>query len=100
MPLATLFPPEPVSRFRHSMCGLSQILMPSAALGEGGMREEVAEAPDIGKGPTVIVVSVVRMYVAAHLLLDLISGAALGVFVASAVSLVLRVPRRATAEDP
>jgi membrane-associated phospholipid phosphatase len=47
-----------------------------------------------------IVVPVVRMYVAAHLPLDLIGGAALGVFVASAVSLVLRVPRRATAEDP
>jgi undecaprenyl-diphosphatase len=47
-----------------------------------------------------IVVSVVRMYVAAHLPLDLIGGAALGVFVASAVSLVLRVPRHATAEDP
>jgi len=47
-----------------------------------------------------IVVPVVRMYVAAHLPLDLIGGAALGVFVASAVSLVLRVPRHATAEDP
>ena len=47
-----------------------------------------------------IVVAVVRMYVAAHLPLDLIGGAALGVFVASAVSLVLRAPRRATAEDP
>jgi undecaprenyl-diphosphatase len=47
-----------------------------------------------------IVVPVVRMYVAAHLPLDLIGGAALGVFVASAVNLVLRVPRRATAEDP
>jgi membrane-associated phospholipid phosphatase len=47
-----------------------------------------------------IVVPVVRMYVAAHLPLDLIGGAALGVFVASAVSLVLRVPRRATAENP
>ena len=43
---------------------------------------------------------VVRMYVAAHLPLDLIGGAALGVFVASAVSLGLRAPRRATAEDP
>jgi membrane-associated phospholipid phosphatase len=40
-----------------------------------------------------IVVPVVRMYVAAHLPLDLIGGAALGVFVASAVSLVLRVPQ-------
>jgi membrane-associated phospholipid phosphatase len=47
-----------------------------------------------------IVVPVVRMYVAAHLPLDLIGGAAVGVFVASAVSLVLRVPRHATAEDP
>jgi undecaprenyl-diphosphatase len=47
-----------------------------------------------------IVVPVVRMYVAAHLPLDLIGGAALGVFVASAVSLVLRVPRRAHAENP
>jgi len=47
-----------------------------------------------------IVVPVVRMYVAAHLPLDLIGGAALGVFVASAVSLVLRVPRHATSEDP
>jgi membrane-associated phospholipid phosphatase len=47
-----------------------------------------------------IVVPVVRMYVAAHLPLDLIGGAALGVFVASAVSLVLRVPRNATAENP
>ena len=47
-----------------------------------------------------IVVPVVRMYVAAHLPLDLIGGAALGVFVASAVSLVLRVPRHATAQDP
>jgi membrane-associated phospholipid phosphatase len=47
-----------------------------------------------------IVVPVVRMYVAAHLPLDLIGGAALGVFVASVVSLVLRVPRRAHAENP
>jgi membrane-associated phospholipid phosphatase len=47
-----------------------------------------------------IVVPLVRMYVAAHLPLDLIGGAALGVFVASAVSLVLRVPRRTTVEDP
>jgi membrane-associated phospholipid phosphatase len=46
-----------------------------------------------------IVGPVVRMYGAAHLPLDLIGRAALGVFVASAVSLVLRVPRRA-AEDP
>ena len=34
------------------MSGLSQILMPSADLGKGGCRE-VAEAPGIGKGPTV-----------------------------------------------
>jgi membrane-associated phospholipid phosphatase len=47
-----------------------------------------------------IVVPVVRMYVAAHLPLDLIGGAALGAFVASAVSLVLRVARRATTENP
>jgi undecaprenyl-diphosphatase len=47
-----------------------------------------------------IVVPVVRMYVAAHLPLDVIGGAVLGVFVASAVSLVLRVPRHATAQDP
>jgi membrane-associated phospholipid phosphatase len=47
-----------------------------------------------------IVVPVVRMYVAAHLPLDLIGGAALGVFVASVVSLVLRVPRRAHAKNP
>jgi membrane-associated phospholipid phosphatase len=47
-----------------------------------------------------VIVPVVRMYVAAHLPLDLIGGAALGVFVASAVSLALRVPRRASAEDP
>jgi membrane-associated phospholipid phosphatase len=46
-----------------------------------------------------IVVPVVRMYVAAHLPLDLIGGAALGVFVAEAVSLVLRVPRHAAAQD-
>jgi undecaprenyl-diphosphatase len=47
-----------------------------------------------------IVVPLGRMYVAAHLPLDLIGGAALGVFVASAVSLVLRGTTRATAEDP
>ena len=47
-----------------------------------------------------VIVPVVRMYVAAHLPLDLIGGAALGVFVASMVSLALRVPRRASAEDP
>jgi hypothetical protein len=50
MPLAALLPPEPVSRFGHSMSGLSQILMPSADLGKGDA-EEVAEAPGIGKDP-------------------------------------------------
>lgn len=39
-----------------------------------------------------IVVPLVRMYVAAHLPLDLIGGAALGVMVASAVNLVAGVP--------
>jgi membrane-associated phospholipid phosphatase len=39
-----------------------------------------------------IVVPLVRMYVAAHLPLDLIGGAALGVTVASAVNLLLGVP--------
>jgi hypothetical protein len=52
MPLVAFLPPEPVSRIRHSMNGLPQILMPSAA-SERGDAEEVAEAPDIGKGPTV-----------------------------------------------
>jgi membrane-associated phospholipid phosphatase len=45
-----------------------------------------------------IVVPLVRMYVAAHLPLDLIGGAALGVTVASAVNLLLGVPRLAPAE--
>jgi len=45
-----------------------------------------------------IVVPVVRMYVAAHLPLDLIGGAGLGVTVASAVNLVFGVPVRARAE--
>ena len=39
-----------------------------------------------------IVVPIVRMYVAAHLLLDLIGGAAIGVLVASAVALAARRP--------
>jgi len=45
-----------------------------------------------------IVVPVVRMYVAAHLPLDLIGGAALGVTVASAVNLLVGVPARAPSE--
>lgn len=45
-----------------------------------------------------ILVPMVRMYVAAHLPLDLIGGAALGVAVASAVNLVFGVPVRARAE--
>jgi membrane-associated phospholipid phosphatase len=39
------------------------------------------------------------MYVAAHLPLDLIGGAALGVTVASAVNLLLGVPIHVPAED-
>ena len=46
-----------------------------------------------------IVVPIVRMYVAAHLPLDLIGGAALGVAVASAVNLLIGVPRLAPAEN-
>jgi undecaprenyl-diphosphatase len=46
-----------------------------------------------------IVVPFVRMYVAAHLPLDLIGGAALGVTVASAVNLLLGVPMHEPAED-
>jgi undecaprenyl-diphosphatase len=46
-----------------------------------------------------IVVPIVRMYVAAHLPLDLIGGAALGVTAASAVNLLFGVPARAPAED-
>jgi undecaprenyl-diphosphatase len=46
-----------------------------------------------------IVVPIVRMYVAAHLPLDLIGGAALGVTVASAVNLLVGVPARAPAEN-
>jgi undecaprenyl-diphosphatase len=46
-----------------------------------------------------IVVPIVRMYVAAHLPLDLIGGAALGVTVASAVNLLIGVPASAPAEN-
>lgn len=46
-----------------------------------------------------IVVPIVRMYVAAHLPLDLIGGAALGVTVASAVNLLVGVPARAPGEN-
>ena len=46
-----------------------------------------------------IVVPISRMYVAAHLPLDLIGGAALGVTVASAVNLLVGVPVRAPAEN-
>jgi len=46
-----------------------------------------------------IVVPISRMYVAAHLPLDLIGGAALGVTVASAVNLLVGVPVRALAEN-
>jgi membrane-associated phospholipid phosphatase len=46
-----------------------------------------------------IVVPLVRMYVAAHLPLDLIGGAALGVTVASAVNLLVGVPIHVPAED-
>jgi membrane-associated phospholipid phosphatase len=46
-----------------------------------------------------IVVPIVRMYVAAHLPLDLIGGAALGITVASAVNLVIGVPARAPTEN-
>jgi len=45
-----------------------------------------------------IVVPVVRMYVGAHLPLDLIGGAALGVTVASAANLLVGVPVRALPE--
>jgi membrane-associated phospholipid phosphatase len=47
-----------------------------------------------------IVVPIIRMYVAAHLPLDLIGGAALGVLVASAVSLLLDARKHSTTEDP
>jgi membrane-associated phospholipid phosphatase len=46
-----------------------------------------------------IVVPFVRMYVGAHLPLDLIGGAAPGVTVASAVNLVIGVPIHARAEN-
>jgi membrane-associated phospholipid phosphatase len=46
-----------------------------------------------------LVVPISRMYVAAHLPLDLIGGAALGITVASAVNLVIGVPARAPAES-
>jgi membrane-associated phospholipid phosphatase len=46
-----------------------------------------------------IVVPIARMYVAAHLPLDLIGGAALGITVASAVNLVIGVPARARTES-
>jgi membrane-associated phospholipid phosphatase len=46
-----------------------------------------------------VVVPIVRMYVAAHLPLDLVGGAALGIVVASAVVLLLGV-RPATADPP
>ena len=45
-----------------------------------------------------IVVPISRMYVAAHLPLDLIGGAALGVTVGSAVNLLIGVPARPPAE--
>jgi membrane-associated phospholipid phosphatase len=47
-----------------------------------------------------IAVPVVRIYVAAHLPLDLIGGAALGVLVASAVGLLLGVRKPSKAGDP
>jgi membrane-associated phospholipid phosphatase len=46
-----------------------------------------------------IVVPIVRMYVAGHLPLDLIGGAALGIIVASAVNLLIGVPARAPTEN-
>jgi membrane-associated phospholipid phosphatase len=47
-----------------------------------------------------IVVPIARMYVAAHLPLDLLGGAALGITVASAVNLAIGVPARAPTENP
>jgi membrane-associated phospholipid phosphatase len=44
-------------------------------------------------------VTLARMYLGAHLPLDLIGGAALGVAVASAVNLLLGVPAQAPAQD-
>jgi len=52
----------------------------------------------IGAIVLAIVVPLVRMYVAAHLPLDLIGGAALGVMVASVVNLVVGVPVHGRAE--
>jgi membrane-associated phospholipid phosphatase len=46
------------------------------------------------------VVPIVRMYVAAHLPLDLIGGAALGVLVASTVGLLLGVREPTNVGDP
>jgi membrane-associated phospholipid phosphatase len=46
-----------------------------------------------------IVVPLVRMYVAAHMPLDLIGGAALGVTVASAVNLLIGVPMRVPTDE-
>ena len=46
-----------------------------------------------------IVVPINRMYVGAHLPLDLVGGAALGVTVASAVNLLIGVPVHAPAEN-
>jgi membrane-associated phospholipid phosphatase len=46
-----------------------------------------------------IVVPIVRMYVAGHLPLDLIGGAALGITVASAVNLLIGVPARTPTEN-
>jgi undecaprenyl-diphosphatase len=46
-----------------------------------------------------IAVPFVRMYVGAHVPLDLIGGAALGVATASAANLILGVPRPRRAED-
>jgi undecaprenyl-diphosphatase len=46
-----------------------------------------------------IVVPIARMYVAAHLPLDLIGGAALGIAVTSAVNLAIGVPARAPTEN-
>jgi len=46
-----------------------------------------------------IVVPIVRMYVAGHLPLDLIGGAALGITVASAMNLLIGVPARTPTEN-
>ena len=47
-----------------------------------------------------VIVPLCRMYVAAHLPLDLVGGAALGVTAAAAVNLALGVPRRERAAEP